>query len=300
MGRWFVRCLARCLMHRASLFPARRPHLFLVHGDTFSTLLGALVGKLIGAEVVHVESGLRSFNLWHPFPEELTRLAVFRLTDIACCPGAWASGNLRGRRLERLDTGRNTLLDAAHRALERPESMPQSGAGREIDSGSAEHYAVVSIHRFENVFNRKRLETIIELLEIAAERTTLVFVLHPSTAKQLERFALMERLQSHPRIRLEPRMLYAPFIRLAAGSAFVITDGGSNQEELSYLGVPTLLMRRATERSEGMSSTAMLCDYDRERLRTFLDAPDRFRRSRVAPDDQRSPSKIIVDRLLAG
>lgn len=299
MGWWFIRCLVRSLVRRRALFPAKREsrHRFLVHGDTFSTLLGALVGKLIGAEVVHIESGLRSFNPLHPFPEELTRLAVFRLTDIACCPGEWASANLAGRRLERLDTGHNTLLDAVHHALATSDSLTD-GTGHDCSP----EYAVVSIHRFENVFNRKRLEQIIGLLEIAAERTPLRFVLHPSTAKQLERFALMERLGSNPRIQLEPRMLYAPFVRLMASAAFVITDGGSNQEELSYLGIPTLLMRKATERSEGMSSTAVLCSYDRATLSAFVDAPQAYRQPRLttgAGDAGRSPSQIIVDRMLS-
>src|SRR6185503_1487752 len=76
MGRWFARCAWRLWRERAAWFPQRGSGaLILVHGDTMSTLLGALAGRFAGVPVAHVESGLRSFRVLHPFPEELTRLA---------------------------------------------------------------------------------------------------------------------------------------------------------------------------------------------------------------------------------
>ena len=292
MGVWLVRCVFRCLHDRRELFPgARRSgHTFVVHGDTFSTLLGALVGKLLGATVVHVESGLRSFSLFHPFPEELTRLAVFHLADVACCPGQWASDNLARYRLRRVDTVHNTIHDAVDHAL---------GSDRATDAVVPDSpYGVVSIHRFENIFNRARLARIVELVEIAARRIELVLVAHPSTAKQLQRRGLRRRLDDNPRIEIRPRMTYVPFVRLVAGAEFVITDGGSNQEELAYLGVPTLLMRKATERQEGLGETALLCPYDRAVLEAFVASPARFRHRRETTPAGPPPSRIIVDCLL--
>lgn len=290
MARWFARCLWTFRRDPAYFLPttAGAQNIILVHGDTFSTLLGSVIGKMRGVKVAHVEAGLRSFNLFHPFPEELTRLAVFRLSDIGYCPGDWALGNLRNCAMEKVNTHYNTLADALAIALnakghEPPVSLP--GA-----------YGVVSIHRFENIFNRKRFSRIIELVELAAETTPLIFVLHPATRQALQRFGLLDRLQSNPRIKLSPRMGYFAFVQLLKGARFVVSDGGGNQEELSYLGIPTLLMRKATERQEGLQSTVTLCPYDRSILNRFLDDV-------TAGDAPRSvvgtisPSKLIADHL---
>ena len=121
---WFLKCLWRLWFDSRKLFLAgERPEksVVLVHGDTFSTLLGALAGRLTGQRVAHVESGLRSFNLWHPFPEELTRLAVFRLAHLAFCPDDWANPISRGTGIDAVNTAGNTLLDALRIAL-RPTS----------------------------------------------------------------------------------------------------------------------------------------------------------------------------------
>ena len=74
---WMLRILWRCVFSRRRIFGEQPTGMVLVHGDTFSTLLGALMGRLAGLRVGHVESGLRSFNLLHPFPEELTRVLTF-------------------------------------------------------------------------------------------------------------------------------------------------------------------------------------------------------------------------------
>ena len=75
-----------------------KEHIVLTHGDTITAWWGALLGKLSGCKVMHVESGLRSFNLFKPFPEEINRLITFRLSDMYACPGEWAMNNLKGFR----------------------------------------------------------------------------------------------------------------------------------------------------------------------------------------------------------
>lgn len=287
---WFSKCLWQLLRHRSRLW-ARSPEgrgLVLVHGDTFSTLLGALAGRLVGLQVAHVESGLRSFNLWHPFPEELTRLAVFRLSNFAFCPDAWSKNNLKGYRVQTHETGGNTLIDALRIAWSAERRLPH-----ELPEG---RFGVVSLHRFENVFRKDRLERVLTLVEQAAEKFPLVFVLHPATRKNLEKFDLMGRLEASQMISLWPRMGYFDFVTLLRASHFVITDGGSNQEELSYMNKPTLLMRKVTERQEGIGRNVVLCEYDQGRLRAFLEGMDSG-----APDvvnlEAGSPSVAIADTL---
>ncbi|HUL40780.1 MAG TPA: UDP-N-acetylglucosamine 2-epimerase [Burkholderiales bacterium] len=289
MGSWFVRCLWKCLRESDKFVPGpSASSVMLVHGDTFSTLLGAIVGKLKGITVAHIEAGLRSGNIFHPFPEELTRRAVFRLSDLAFCPGAWPYDNMKKYRAKRIDTGQNTLLDTLAIAL----AVPQKSA----PPYPMNTYGIVSLHRFENIFYVRRLAQIINLLETAAVRFPLVFVLHPATRKKLAQFDLLSKLESNPRIKLLPRMGYIEFVKLMQGAKFVITDGGSNQEELSYLGIPTLLMRKATERQEGLETTATLCPYDEKILERFMrdlaDAP-----TVIPAIGSSSPSEMIVNQL---
>ena len=288
MGIWFVRCLLKCLRESDRFVPGSGNGVILIHGDTFSTLLGAIVGKLRGVPVAHIEAGLRSGNIFHPFPEELTRRTVFRLSDLAFCPGVWPYNNMKKYRAKRIDTGQNTLLDTLTIAL----SVPQ----KTISPFPAKTFGIVSLHRFENIFNLRRLGQIIGLLEKAAEWFPLVFVLHPATRKKLAQFGLLSKLESNSRIKLLPRMGYIEFVRLMQDAKFVITDGGSNQEELSYLGIPTLLMRKATERQEGLTTTAILCAYDEQILERFLRRLPGL--SSVEPAiNSGSPSRIIVDHL---
>jgi len=293
MGLWFMGCLWTCLRHSRRFFgiTTGEANVILVHGDTVSTLLGAVVGRLLRFDVAHIEAGLRSRNLFHPFPEELTRLAVFRLSTISFCPGAWAYDNLSMHHTERIDTRYNTLIDALSIALASPQH-----ARRAQPIVSA--YGIVSIHRFENIFSIARLTRIIELIETAASRHQLVFVLHPSTRKKLTEYNLLLRIESNSQIQVVARMGYISFVQLMRNALFVISDGGGNQEELSYLGIPTLLMRKATERKEGLGQTVTLCAYDEKTLITFLDQFARSEHPRFSPPPI-SPSSMIVDRLTA-
>ncbi len=289
MASWFVACFWRAIRHpgRYFLLSGKASTVFVVHGDTFSTLLGALLGKALGARVAHVESGLRSFRFFHPFPEELTRLMVFRLSDIAFCPGPWAYDNMKEYGAVRVDTGENTIRDALGIAIATPRPSERAKAD----------YAVFSIHRFENIFFRRRLMQVIKLLERAARRHPVIFVVHPATKIQLVRYGLMSRLEDNASVTMVARMGYVDFIGLVSRAAFVVTDGGSNQEELSYLGVPTLLMRRATERNEGIGESVALCNYDEEILVAFLQNIDGLKRS-PRLQDSASPSRIIVSHLM--
>jgi UDP-N-acetylglucosamine 2-epimerase (non-hydrolysing) len=288
MGGWFCLCLWRLLRHAGTWFGPRATRgVLVVHGDTMSTLLGALAGRLLGMKVAHVESGLRSFRLLHPFPEELTRLCVFRLADYGYCPGAWAAGNLRGHRAEPVDVGENTLVDAVRWAL-----------GRAPSPAGGEPYYVASIHRFENLVTRGRLLAIVAILERLATRARCVFVLHPVTAAKLRATGLLESLRADPRFDFRERMPYTQFIALLSRAAFVITDGGSNQEELSYLAIPTVLMRAATERREGLGDNVLLSGYDAGAIDEFLDTQAARARPERAPLPAANPSAAIVDHLV--
>jgi UDP-N-acetylglucosamine 2-epimerase (non-hydrolysing) len=287
MGLWLARILGQCALSRGRIFGDDDRGIVLVHGDTFSTLLGALMGRVAGLRVGHVESGLRSFDLLHPFPEELTRLATFRLAHTLYCPGPWAVANASRYRREVVDTGANTLADTVALA----GRVPLRG-----DHVPVGPFAIASLHRYENIFRRERFEWLVAELEEMAKTRRLVFILHPPTEKQLLRFGLRRRLEENPRIELRPRYTYFDFFALLRRADYVVTDGGSIQEESAYLGIPCLLMRKATERQEGLGANAVLSNYDPALIRQFtLD----FETHRQPVFEQaHRPSDVIIDSAL--
>jgi UDP-N-acetylglucosamine 2-epimerase (non-hydrolysing) len=226
----------------------------VVHGDTLSTALGALAARLAGARVYHLESGLSSGRLLDPFPEELTRRIVFRMTDVALCPGPESSAYMRRHhpRCEVVDTGGNTIVDAVMMAARVPAAPDADGAE------APPPYLVASLHRFQNIFDAERLQFLAATIEALAARFRIHFVLHPATRKRLQASGLLERLAAVPGVVLSPRLGYRDFLRLASRAACVLTDGGSNQEELAVLGVPTVIMRQHTERPDGLGQNAIM------------------------------------------
>lgn len=219
----------------------------LVHGDTLSTLIGAFAGRRTRGRVIHLESGLTSGHLFDPFPEELCRRLVFRMTDVAMCPNAEAVRNMQRYRTRIVDTGGNTILDA----------VALTGA-RDVAMRGGQGYAVASLHRFQNIYPQARLAELVDLVLTLSRERAVHFVLHPATRKRLQKSGFMQQLENQDGTHLLPRMGYGAFLRLAAGADCVLTDGGSNQEELAALGVPTIVMRARTERPDGLGANAIM------------------------------------------
>lgn len=257
--RWLPQCW-RAAMSRDYLADATS---ILVHGDTLSTLLGAALGWRRGVTVAHIEAGLRSHNLLHPFPEEVTRLLVSRLSRLHFCPDSWAASNLdylaRKPGHKVIDTQRNTIIDSLRYALARQAETETSG-----------DYAVVSLHRYENLSNGARFDALMAAVARIGSRLRVQFILHPITRRKLLETGWNERLRAAG-IELRERMDYVSFMGLLANSRFLVTDGGSNQEEAAYMGLPCLLMRKATERKEGLGERAVLSNYDDDLVDAFVD-----------------------------
>jgi UDP-N-acetylglucosamine 2-epimerase (non-hydrolysing) len=253
--------------------------LVLVHGDTMTTVVASVLGRSIRSTVAHIEGGLRSYSLRHPFPEELNRRLATSLSRIHYAPGAWAAGNLRHG--EVVDTGSNTIRDSL--ALV-PDDAPAFGL-------PDAPFGVVSLHRFELLNSRRLLTEAVGLLAEAAQRTPLLFIDHPVTVAALERFGLTRHFDGTSFRRI-PRLRFFDFVRVERRSAFVVTDSGGSQEECYYLDLPCLVHRVRTERREGLGENAVLSDLRADVLRDFLADPLRFRRTtRLEPT---SPSDVIV------
>lgn len=274
---------------RRTLFgPARG--IALVHGDTASTILGSLIARRAGEEVMHIEAGLRSWNLLHPFPEELIRIVVMRMADYLIAPSPQAHQNLRRMSLKGRcwHVAANTLLDVVAADLKRNPAPGRLPPGP---------YVLVTIHRMETLYNRGRLETVLHAILRAQEKLQVLFVQHGPTAKRLASYGMHETLEHAGVTRMEI-MGHTDFVHLLNGAECVLTDGGSVQEEASYLGVPCLLMRMATERPDGLGRNVVLSRFDETRINSFLED---YRQYRYPPADFDGlrPSADIVDILVS-
>jgi UDP-N-acetylglucosamine 2-epimerase (non-hydrolysing) len=226
-----------------------------------------------------------------PFPEEINRLITFRLANYYACPGGWALKNLKKYKGVKIDTGANTQIDTIHFGFEHADA-----ASIKIPK---EKYVVASIHRYENIFKLDRLQTIIDRLEQVGKKFSVYLIQHPATEEQLNKFPeLHNRLYNNHKIHMLPRLEYLSFIKMIKYSEFVITDGGGNQEELYYIGKPTLLFRDETERQEGLGSTAVISRLDEKIIADFIDNYKKYEGRPVKWNRQKSPAIIITNWLV--
>ncbi len=289
---WALRTWIRSLLNPRRIFETvfkGQGGICLVHGDTLTTLLSVRLAKRCGLRVAHVEAGLRSRSWFHPFPEELIRVYCMRRADILFAPGQWAVENLKRMKARGkvINLGDNTIVDTLKIAREAAQASPP----RE------EPFGLVTLHRYETIRSRKTLNAICEVLLEVSERTPLFFVQHKPTLRYLKKFGLQKRLEECPGIRLLPMQDYPAFQGLLAAAVFVMTDGGSIQEECAYWGVPCLLLRRRTERPDGIGANVVLSDIRREKMLKFAEDSEKYRREPRTTDGH-SPSQVLVETLL--
>lgn len=284
---WFVKNIVKSVLDRKWLrrdvFPDNG--LCLIHGDTLSTLLGALMAIFSGSRLCHVEAGLRSFNWLDPFPEEIIRLICMRFSSILFAPSEKALNNLISLRVkgDKYAISGNTVIDSI-RFIER----------RYISKNEIkEKYAVATCHRLETISNRTKLKNVIELINRISKEMPVVFVIHKPTLKYINKFGLSKIISEN--IKIKDMMSYPHFLSLVAMSEMVLTDGGSIQEECSYLNKKCLIIRNSTERRDGLNKNAMLWKFDKLRSEEFIKWRIENNANRFA---NISPSKEIVDHLV--
>ena len=262
----------------------------LIHGDTVSTLLALYLAKRAGLLVAHVEAGLRSYNIWEPFPEEIVRLVAMRFSDILFAPSAWAKDNLHkmGYGAKTILITSNTSLESTFYSLNKPKP-----AGLDLPA----QYALVTVHRMENIFSRDRLAMVVGLIEKISQKLPIVFVQHQPTIIQLAKFGLKDRLDEVGNIRFFQILSHCHFIHLLNDAQFAVTDGGSIQEESFYLGKPCLLLRTHTERTEGLGQNVVICGFSQVVAEDFINRYDSFNRQKAGLA-QVLPSAAIINDLL--
>ncbi|WP_431025669.1 non-hydrolyzing UDP-N-acetylglucosamine 2-epimerase [Halomonas sp. H5] len=253
---------ARLLQSLGDVIRERAPQAVIVQGDTASALQGAMAAFLSGIPVGHVEAGLRSGNPWQPFPEEMNRSVIGRMSQWHFAPTLRAARALRAEAVpgEVHVTG-NTIVDAVEVARER-----MSGAAHSLLSESSRGMAqmlrahrglLVTMHRRENW--RTGVVSVAEAVKArlaACPELACVWVLHPNP-RVADR--VREVLGSLPpeqaaRLRLVAPLPYPDMLYLMQACELLLTDSGGIQEEAVCLGLPTLVARDETERPEVIES----------------------------------------------
>jgi len=256
----------------------------VIHGDTPSTLIAALLAKRAGIRVAHLEAGLASGRWHHPFPEELIRRMVHRMSSVLFAPNEDAARHLEtlGIKGAVVRLPANTGAESLSWVL--PDTEP--GAGLPL----------VTTHRVENLHLERRRRGLVEVIKRIAREQPVRVVLHGPTEQVFEKTGLLAELQSLQDVVLEPLVPHKEFVGWLWEAPFVITDGGSIQEECAAIGVPTLLWRERTERPDGLGSNVIVSHYREEEVASFLRDPSRFR---TEPGVTKArPSEVVVNVLL--
>lgn len=254
------------------------PDLVLVQGDTVSTLGGAMTAFFNGFHVGHIESGLRSFNKYRPYPEEVNRKLVSLLTDFHFAPTETAKNNLlkEGVPPSHIYVTGNPVVDAFYYILRKHEHLPLAGLEK-VDF--SRKVLVVTSHRRENWGGP--LESICRALLEIARRYADVEVVFPAHLNPVVQKIVHGLLDGQERIHVTEPFSYPAFITLMSRSYLVLTDSGGIQEEAPYIGKPVLVLRQETERTESCSAgAASLVGTEPARIveetSRLLDDPDAY------------------------
>jgi UDP-N-acetylglucosamine 2-epimerase (non-hydrolysing) len=271
--RWLAEVFVNFARHRRRLASQVRGGpgrpLLVVHGDTMTTVIGAVIGRLLRVPVAHIEAGMRSGDWRNPFPEEINRKVAAKLTRIHFAPGAGAVANLAAERVrgEVIDTAHNTIADNIR---DIPAELPPGIAV------PAEPFGLVSLHRQELLYNEHGLRAVLQVLrESADRRARLLFVDHPISAAAVDSAALSGLFDGDRFVRI-PRQRYFHFLSLLKRSSFLVTDSGGSQEECAFMGHPCLIHRTVTEHATGLGESVVLSKGDLATVREFLEDPERL------------------------
>jgi len=257
---------ARTLTGLRDVLDAERPAAVLVQGDTTTAMAASLATFYRKIPVGHVEAGLRTDQIYDPFPEEMNRRLTTQLATWHYAPTARAAANLRrdGVATERIVVTGNTVVDALHAIVRRLDREPVPPA-ISIEQLTGRRLILVTGHRRENF--GEGLRSICLALRALAERFADILIVYPVHLNPSVQRPVREVLAGHPNIVLTGPLDYLPFVDLMRRSYLILTDSGGLQEEAPSLGVPVLVMRETTERPEAIEAgTALLVGTQRDSI----------------------------------
>ncbi len=242
----------RALEGLSSVFEKVRPDIVLVHGDTTTTFVGSLAAFYNKISVGHVEAGLRTFDKYFPYPEEINRKLTGALADLHFAPTSISKENLlnEGVKRDKIYITGNTAIDALKTTVGK-DYVFQNEVLQKIDY-SGKRVIAVTAHRRENLGDP--LKSICMSLKHIADSYKDVEIVYPVHLNPAVQEVAKSILGGHPQVHLINPPDAQEFACLMDKSYFIMTDSGGIQEEAPSLGKPVLVLRNETERPEGVTA----------------------------------------------
>lgn len=273
-----------------------KPTYVVYHGDTMSSAAAAIASsRLLNPKKrwknVHLEAGLRSGSFFEPFPEEISRRICDKFSDILLAVSERSKRNLEREHCKgRIIKVGNTIIDSA--------LISYNIAKKKYKKLNYE-YALINLHRHENLKSRKRMKAIVEILKSIEIKA--LWPLHDNTEFYLKKYNLMTEVKKMKNLKIMPLVDYFNFIFLLANCKYLVTDGGSIQEESLIFKKPCIILRKLTERQEGLETginflTKLDINHTKKILRQIENNEIKIKKFKN-PYGEAEVSKKIVDLL---
>jgi UDP-N-acetylglucosamine 2-epimerase (non-hydrolysing) len=247
---------ARIITKLDGILAEEKPDLLLVHGDTSSTFIGALTSFYHQIEIAHVEAGLRTYNKYSPFPEEINRQLTGVLADLNFAPTKTAKENLllENTPAEKIFVTGNTVIDALLSIVDKNHKF-ENELLKNLDFENKK-VILLTAHRRENL--GEPMKNIFKAVQKLTKEINNLAVIFPVHLNPVIRELSKKMLADNKQIHLIDPLDYLPFANLMARADLVLTDSGGIQEEAPSLGKPVLVLRDTTERPEAVEAGTVL------------------------------------------
>lgn len=260
-----MRITVKALTGLGDVLEKAKPDLVLVHGDTSTTFVAALASFYAKVKVGHVEAGLRTFDKYSPFPEEMNRQFVGCVADLHFAPTEGARQNLlrEGKRPETIVVTGNTAIDALK------TTVREDYSDEILEWAKGSRLIVLTAHRRENL--GEPMHRMFRAIRRVVEEFPDVKVVYPVHLNPLVQKAAEEELGGCDRVKLIAPLEVIEFHNLLARSTLILTDSGGIQEEAPSLGKPVIVLRDTTERPEGIAAgTLKLAGTDEQTIYSLV------------------------------
>lgn len=251
----------RALIGLESIMVQEKPDVVLVHGDTSTTFVGSLAAFYQQIAVGHVEAGLRTYNKYSPYPEEMNRQLTGVLADLHFAPTTWSANNLRSenKNVENIYITGNTAIDAFQTTVKTDYSHPV------LDKIGDKKMVLMTSHRRENL--GEPMERMFKAIRRLADQHEEIAIVYPVHLNPVVQETASRILGEHDRIHLIKPLDVIDFHNFEARAHLILSDSGGVQEEAPSFGVPVLVLRDTTERPEGIEAgTLKLVGTDEEEI----------------------------------
>ncbi|REH82502.1 non-hydrolyzing UDP-N-acetylglucosamine 2-epimerase [Staphylococcus felis] len=247
-GQTLSEVTSRVLMGLEDVIKEAQPDMILVHGDTTTTFAGSLAAFYNEIRIGHVEAGLRTWNKYSPFPEEINRQMTGVMADLHFAPTTQAQQNLlnENKSTESVVVTGNTAIDAMRTTVNKDYESDI------IKRHKDKRIILLTAHRRENI--GKPMEHIFKAARRIVDEVDDVVIVYPMHKNPKVREIAYQYLNNHERIELIEPLEVIDFHNFAAQAHLILTDSGGVQEEAPSLGKPVLVLRDTTERPEGVEA----------------------------------------------